>query len=435
MFSALRDAAEVGGLVGPVGDEAGDVVARFSTMSGWLLERLQRVRLVVLGAHREDDAAAGERPGVVLEGDEASPLGCPGRGRCRLSPSSPITPPHSVLSRSSTRHLPRARRRGQQAGGLLAIQRGGGGADFLLGEVPVGGLVPGLEPVLRRRRLQREQVDAGFGGHVAQRRVQAGMRVAGAPGRRCSLLPSNGRCSGRRSAAGSGRGRRRAPGARPGACGPGRRVQRGLRAGSIPAASAPASRWCASSASSSAVGRKSARPASGSDRVCRYWPNSPSQAVTCRPRRRAATRMAGRRWVSVAEPRTARRMGGAGRFGGGAGTARWTAASRALTWRKERSVAARRVASPRPRRGLAGGRGGGRGSRAGVGGGEGGAWRSRSATAANAFLSSRSTARRLPSICAAPTTRARSRGHPATGADGTGLRRRGLSWWNECFGM
>ena len=65
----LGDGADVLRLVRPVGDEAGDVGALQHHLR-MLLERLQRVRLVVLGAHREDDAALGQIARVVLERDE-----------------------------------------------------------------------------------------------------------------------------------------------------------------------------------------------------------------------------------------------------------------------------------------------------------------------------------------------------------------------------
>src|SRR6185437_6380932 len=62
----LRDAAEVGGLVSPVGDKAGDVFALEDHL--WMRgERREGVGLVVLGADSEDDAALGQREGVALK--------------------------------------------------------------------------------------------------------------------------------------------------------------------------------------------------------------------------------------------------------------------------------------------------------------------------------------------------------------------------------
>ena len=62
----LRDRADIVGLVRPVGDEAGDVAALQHHLR-MLLERLQRVGLVVLGAHRQDHAATAEFASIFLK--------------------------------------------------------------------------------------------------------------------------------------------------------------------------------------------------------------------------------------------------------------------------------------------------------------------------------------------------------------------------------
>ena len=105
MFSSSAIARRFVGLVGPVGNETGEVGAAQHRVRV-PVERFQRVRLVVLRADRQDDAAAGTARGLVA-GRRRRPrrAGCPGRVTMPSSPSSPITPPHNVLSRSSTRHF------------------------------------------------------------------------------------------------------------------------------------------------------------------------------------------------------------------------------------------------------------------------------------------------------------------------------------------
>ncbi len=93
------------GLVVPVRDEAGDVASPQHHV-GMLVERpvgalassflLQTARITPRSAERCD---------VALERQEASPSGVALAEPMPSSPSSPMTPPQSVLSRSSTRHL------------------------------------------------------------------------------------------------------------------------------------------------------------------------------------------------------------------------------------------------------------------------------------------------------------------------------------------
>ena len=98
----LGDLGDLLGLAPPVGDERGEVLEA-QTHPGVALERLARGLGVVLGRHGEDQPALA-----------AAPAGIPGRRRrprprgprrCAIpsGPSSPTTPPHSVLSRSTTR--------------------------------------------------------------------------------------------------------------------------------------------------------------------------------------------------------------------------------------------------------------------------------------------------------------------------------------------
>jgi hypothetical protein len=64
--------SKIAGLVGPVGGEAGDILAPQHHFRV-LLERLERIRLVVLGAYRENDAAPRQVARIALEGDKGLP--------------------------------------------------------------------------------------------------------------------------------------------------------------------------------------------------------------------------------------------------------------------------------------------------------------------------------------------------------------------------
>ena len=91
------------------------------------------------------------------------------------SPSSPITPPQSVLSRSSTRHFfdkPALRR--ENAGGEIAVEGRGLRRDFQLALKPAPDVEPSVDPVplaragdvqneraVARRRLAQLVVEPG----------------------------------------------------------------------------------------------------------------------------------------------------------------------------------------------------------------------------------------------------------------------------------
>ena len=76
------------------------------SMSGMLAEGRSGVGLLVLGADGEHDAARAERQRHLLDGEKGLAVRRALAQRDAVArPSSPITPPQSVLSRSSTRHL------------------------------------------------------------------------------------------------------------------------------------------------------------------------------------------------------------------------------------------------------------------------------------------------------------------------------------------
>ena len=101
----LGDRAQVGRLVVPVGDEGGDV-GPLQHHLGMVAEGRLGDRRVVLRAHREHDAALAQLLRIALQREmRLADARCPGRARCPRARRRRSTPPHSVLSRSSTRHL------------------------------------------------------------------------------------------------------------------------------------------------------------------------------------------------------------------------------------------------------------------------------------------------------------------------------------------
>jgi hypothetical protein len=100
----LGNPPQVGGFVVPVGLKGGDMLAPQQHVRV-LLEGQQGIGLVVLRADRQNHPALHQAEHMALKRQKGLPSGLPCPSAMPSRPSSPITPPHSVLSRSSTRHL------------------------------------------------------------------------------------------------------------------------------------------------------------------------------------------------------------------------------------------------------------------------------------------------------------------------------------------
>ncbi len=168
------DAAEIGGLVVPIDGEGGDVAAlqhHFRVP----VEGFQPVRLIVFGAQCQDHAAACQFPAVVLEGEVCLAAGAALADDDALQPvvANDATP-ERIVEVENQAFGRAALVGGEQAGEQIAVERGGSRGDLLLGVVPEGGVVPGGEPVAGDAIVQRQEIDAGFVGHLPKQRVQLG---------------------------------------------------------------------------------------------------------------------------------------------------------------------------------------------------------------------------------------------------------------------
>ena len=190
-IQALGDLAEIGRLVGPVGDEAGDVRRAAAPSPGAC--RTARAR----SPRRSSSTRPGSRRAATGRAHsagrrrKASPSALPWPSTMPSSPSSPITPPQSVLSRSSTRHLKErpccaASSRATRSPYICAAA---GCISCLARCHSAGSCQAGSR--LGRAVVQRQQIRAFSVGQFAHSLVEASDDRAREPGRRCSLLPKS----------------------------------------------------------------------------------------------------------------------------------------------------------------------------------------------------------------------------------------------------
>ena len=176
------DGAEVGGLIVPIGAEGGDIGSAQHHF-GVFFERFERVGFVVLGADGEDDAAAGEILGVFLDGGEAFAEGAAlADGDAVHAVIADDAAPERVVEIEHQAFIGAALVGGDQARDEFAVAGREGGGDFLLGAMPEGGIVPGVQPVAGRGGVEGDEIDAVGIGQRSQRLVEAGDEAAAGAG-------------------------------------------------------------------------------------------------------------------------------------------------------------------------------------------------------------------------------------------------------------
>ena len=137
-----------------------------------LLERRQRIGLVVLGAHGEDDAALGEIARIGLERDEGFAGGAALAEHDAFetviaddaAPQRVVEIEHQALRRAALLG-------GKQPADEIAVERRGRRRHLLLGAMPEHRIVPAVQPVLDHAGVESEKVDAGFVGEMPQGRI------------------------------------------------------------------------------------------------------------------------------------------------------------------------------------------------------------------------------------------------------------------------
>ena len=126
-----------------------------------LVERFERVGLVILGADREDDPALGKLFGVVLHCEE-SLAECAALSQHdaveavvadHAAPQRVVEIEHKALARF-------AGLRGQHPDDEIAVNRRRGRANVLLCPMPEHGIMPFGEAVARGFDVNRHQIDA-----------------------------------------------------------------------------------------------------------------------------------------------------------------------------------------------------------------------------------------------------------------------------------
>jgi hypothetical protein len=167
----FRDLADVARLVRPIGDETCDV-AGLEHHVRMLVERRQRVGLVILRAHCQNDAASGKIAGVTLEGDKGLTLGAALTEPDAFQPviTDDAAPQRVVEVEHQAFRRPALLRRDQPQD-QLAIGGDRGGRDLLLSPMPQHGVVPVADPVLSSAIVKRQNIDAIGVGQISQARV------------------------------------------------------------------------------------------------------------------------------------------------------------------------------------------------------------------------------------------------------------------------
>ncbi len=184
---------------------------------GMLLERLQRVGFVVLGADGEDHAATAEFAGVFLE------RGVGFAERAALAEGDAFQPviadhaaPDGVVQVQHEAFEGAALLGRQPAADQIAVERAGGGRDFLLGAVPQRGIVPFADPVAGGAVIDGENVDTLGLRHRADRTHSAALRtMLATPAADVRYCQAPADAPAGRPAGGSDSETLRAPGARP----------------------------------------------------------------------------------------------------------------------------------------------------------------------------------------------------------------------------
>ncbi len=204
---------------------------------------------------------------------KASPSGLPWPSTMPSMPSSPITPPQSVLSRSSTRHFfARPCRAATRRPTSSPYMGAAGRVISCLERCHSPASCQAVRPsrAARSSRASRSTPAASAIGRSSA--FSRAMKRAREPGRRCSLPPSKGGCTGRAVCWITGhwnavRARCQQWASRSRIC---------AKAASASSASrpacTPAARCAASSASRTRFGRKACRAEAGSSSSWRYWP-------------------------------------------------------------------------------------------------------------------------------------------------------------------
>ena len=132
-------------------------------------EGFKRVRLVVLGADRQQDAALAEALHIALKVHEGF------AGRTALAEHKALNAvvadhaaPQRVVEIEHEAFLAATEPGGDEARDLLAVHLGGAGMNFLLGVQPKAGVVPVGETFDGAEAVERDQVDTFFDGGGAK---------------------------------------------------------------------------------------------------------------------------------------------------------------------------------------------------------------------------------------------------------------------------